>query len=168
VNAKGEYTACYATTDTPRFQSLAYTDYYHYDSKRIEGDDGTYIYALVSATRVGDTITCSYRVRVLLNNYFQYRYGHEANFLFGTNQKGQDILTRLASGARFSLILAIYAYTDANEVEFIQSQTTKCGSEKVTLGAQSLYTVTYASVKAGNSTLANLGEYIMPSQKPKV
>jgi oligopeptide transport system permease protein len=107
VNAKGEYKACYATTDTPRFQSLAYTDYYEYDSLRVDGDDGTYIYALVSATRVGDKITCSYRVRVLLNNYFQYRYGHEASFLFGTNQKGQDILTRLASGARFSLILAI-------------------------------------------------------------
>ena len=64
-----------------------------------------------------------------------------------------------------SLILAIYAYTDANDVEFIQSGTTKCGSAKVTIGAQSLYTVTYASVKAGNSTLANLGEYVMPSQK---
>ena len=115
VNAKGEYTACYATEDTPRFQSLAYTDYYHYDSLRIDGDpaknnpdaENGYIYALVSATRVGDKVNCSYRVRVLLNNYFQYRYGHEASFLFGTNQKGQDILTRLASGARFSLVLAI-------------------------------------------------------------
>lgn len=111
----GEYVSCYATEDTPRFQSLAYLDYYHYDSLRVDSDpakdnpnaENGYIYALVSATRIGDKITCSYRVRVLLNSYFHYRYGHEANFLFGTNQKGQDILTRLAVGARFSLILAI-------------------------------------------------------------
>jgi hypothetical protein len=64
-----------------------------------------------------------------------------------------------------SLILAIYAYTDANDVEFIQSQTTECASKRVTLGETSLYTVTLASVKAGNSTLANLGEYIMPSER---
>jgi oligopeptide transport system permease protein len=82
-------------------------EYYKYDSLRVEGDDGTYIYALVSGTRFGEEISCSYRVRVLLDNYFTYRYGHEASFLFGTNQKGQDILTRLAAGARFSLILAI-------------------------------------------------------------
>jgi hypothetical protein len=67
-----------------------------------------------------------------------------------------------------SIILAIYAYTDDSDVEFIQSQTTECASKRVTLGETSLYTVTLASVKAGNSTLANLGEYIMPSQKPKV
>ena len=113
--SNGEYISCYATEDNSRFQSLAYVEYYEYDSLRIDGDpakdnpnaDNGYIYALVSATRVGDKITCSYRVRVLLNNYFQYRYGHEASFLFGTNQKGQDILTRLAAGAQFSLILAI-------------------------------------------------------------
>lgn len=104
----GEYTECYAKTTTSRFKSLLYTEeYYKYDSLRIEGDDGTYIYALVSGTRFGEEISCSYRVRVLLDNYFTYRYGHEASFLFGTNQKGQDILTRLAAGARFSLILAI-------------------------------------------------------------
>ena len=64
-----------------------------------------------------------------------------------------------------SLILAIYAYTDANDVEFIQSQTTKCASERVTLGETSLYTVTLASVKAGNSNLLGLGDYVMPSKR---
>ena len=109
----GDFTACYAMEDAERFQSLLYRDYYNYDSLRIEGDPALegepgYLYALVSGVRVDEnTVACSYKVRVLLNNYFQYRYGHEANFLFGTNQKGQDILTRLASGARFSLILAI-------------------------------------------------------------
>ena len=64
-----------------------------------------------------------------------------------------------------SLILAIYAYTDANDVEFIQSQTTECASKRVTLGETSLYTVTLASVKAGNSNLSDLGDYVMPSKR---
>lgn len=103
----GEYINCYARDEHIDFQTQAYTDYYEYNSTRVEGDDGHYIYALVSGTRVGEELLCSYKVRVLLDNYFTYRYGHEASFLFGTNQKGQDILTRLAAGARFSLILAI-------------------------------------------------------------
>ena len=64
-----------------------------------------------------------------------------------------------------SIILAIYAYTDDSDVEFIQSQTTECASERVTLGETSLYTVTLASVKAGNSNLSNLGDYTMPSKR---
>ena len=108
VNANGDFTACYAEKDNPRFSGLLYTsEYYNYDSLRIEGDNGDYLYALVSATRVNDKVVTSYKVRILLDNYFQYRYGHEASFFFGTNQKGQDILTRLAAGARFSLVLAI-------------------------------------------------------------
>ena len=104
----GNFTACYAEKDSPRFQGLLYSsEYYNYDSLRIDGDNGDYLYALVSATRVNDKVITSYKVRVLLDNYFQFRYGHEASFLFGTNQKGQDILTRLAAGARFSLVLAI-------------------------------------------------------------
>ena len=104
----GELNPCYALSTASRFSGLAYTQYYHYDSTRVEGDNGDYLYALVSATRIDEeTVICSYRVRVSLNTYFQYRYGHEPSFLFGTDAKGQDILTRLASGARFSLILAI-------------------------------------------------------------
>jgi hypothetical protein len=64
-----------------------------------------------------------------------------------------------------SIILAIYAYTDDSDVEFIQSQTTECASERVTLGETSLYTVTLASVKAGNSNLSDLGDYVMPSKR---
>lgn len=108
VNGKGEYTACYADKDDPRYSGLLYSSqYYNYDSLRIDGDDGSYLYAMVSSTTVGGEVITSYKVRVLLDTYFQYRYGHEASFLFGTNQKGQDVLTRLAAGARFSLILAI-------------------------------------------------------------
>ena len=45
--------------------------------------------------------------RICKYTYFQYRYGFEPSFVFGTNAKGQDIFTRLAAGARFSLIFAI-------------------------------------------------------------
>ena len=108
VNAAGEFTACYANKNSARYQGLLYSsEYYSYDSLRVDGDDGDYLYALVSATRVNGKVVTSYKVRVLLDNYFTYRYGHEASFFFGTNQKGQDILTRLAAGARFSLVLAI-------------------------------------------------------------
>lgn len=74
-----------------------------YDSLRVEGDDGSYKYAKVS----GDSSALSYKVRVMKNTYFQYRYGHEASFIFGTNAFGQDIFTRLGGAARFSFIFAI-------------------------------------------------------------
>lgn len=74
-----------------------------YDSIRVEGDDGTYRYALPAGT----TAVPSWKIRVSLYNYFQYRYGEEPCFLFGTNEKGQDIFTRLAHGAQFSFLLAI-------------------------------------------------------------
>ena len=108
VDSDGNFTNAYARSTAARFQGLAYLEHYNYDSLRIEGDDGTYLYALVSPLKVGeDQYVFSYKVRVYLTNYFQYRYGHEPSFLFGTNETGQDILTRLAAGARFSLVLAI-------------------------------------------------------------
>ena len=52
--------------------------------------------------------TCALPIfRVDSLSYFQYRYGHEPVFLFGTNAYGQDILTRMAEGARFSLLFAL-------------------------------------------------------------
>ena len=73
---------------------------------RIAGDDGTngengdswYVYAVKSQT--------GYRVRVLYKEYYRYKNGHYASFIFGTNQHGQDIFVSLASGARLSFILA--------------------------------------------------------------
>ena len=104
----GELIPSYADKNAKRFSGLLYTEqYYKYDSLRIEGDEGNYLYAQMSHVTVNGEIIPSYKVRVLLKNYFHYRYGHEASFLFGTNQNGQDILTRLAAGARFSLILAV-------------------------------------------------------------
>lgn len=106
VMNKGEYTDIYMRhTDASYKNDLKYTskEYYDYDSLRIPSDNGDLIYAEVATS--GGHIT--YTVRVFKLTYFEYRYGHEASFLFGTNEKGQDILTRLAAGARFSLVLAI-------------------------------------------------------------
>ena len=83
----------------------------NYNSLRIEGDPGIedpeasnrYRYANVSGT--SDNI--NYKVRVFKDAYFQYRYGHEASFFFGTTKFGQDILTRLANAGRFSLLFAV-------------------------------------------------------------
>ena len=74
-----------------------------YHSLRIAGDDGSYRYATVT----GSSSSMSFKVRVDSLTYFKYRYGHNPVFLFGTNAYGQDILTRMADGARFSLIFAL-------------------------------------------------------------
>ena len=56
---------------------------------------------------MGTSTSPAYNVRVFSYTYFQYRYGFEPSFLFGTNAYGQDILTRLANAARFSMVFAI-------------------------------------------------------------
>ncbi|MBO4667132.1 MAG: ABC transporter permease [Bacilli bacterium] len=53
---------------------------------------------------VGDI---GYVCRVSKYFYFEYVYGFEPSFVFGTNAYGQDIFYRLAQGARFSFVLAI-------------------------------------------------------------
>jgi oligopeptide transport system permease protein len=48
-----------------------------------------------------------YQVRIYYYNWFTYKNGQEPAFLFGTDALGHDILSRLASGARFSLLLSM-------------------------------------------------------------
>lgn len=48
-----------------------------------------------------------YQVRVYYYDWFTYLNGKEPCFLFGTDNLGHDILARLASGARFSLLLSV-------------------------------------------------------------
>ena len=82
-----------------------------YNSLRVAGDPGIedpeaagrYRYATIT----GDSSAVSYKCRIFKYGYFQYRYGFEPAFAFGTNALGQDILTRLAAGARFSLLFAL-------------------------------------------------------------
>lgn len=64
-----------------------------------------------------------------------------------------------------SLVIALYAYDDPQNVQFIQSSTTKCADKNVTLGDTTLYTVTLASVKNANSVPTKLDAYIFPTNK---
>ncbi len=70
-----------------------------YNSLRIEGDDGSYIY---SGTKSG-AVQC----RVSYYNYYQYLNGFEPTYIFGTTSMGQDLFSAIGIGARFSLIFAI-------------------------------------------------------------
>lgn len=45
--------------------------------------------------------------RILYSSWYEYKNGHEASFLFGADNAGYDIWTRLAHGARLSLFLSI-------------------------------------------------------------
>lgn len=69
------------------------------------------------------------------------------------------------SAANLSLVISLYAYTDADDVEFIQSEDTKCASAKVTKDDATLYTVTYKSVSEAFSDVSNLGEYVVPPKE---
>ena len=83
----------------------------NYASLRVEGDPGIenpeasnrYRYATIT----GDSTSVSYKCRIFLYGYFQYRYGFEPSFLLGTTGMGQDMLTRLAAAAQFSLVFAV-------------------------------------------------------------
>ena len=101
LDRDGNFTNIYKTNGTDG----------EYNSLRVPGDPGIdnpeasnrYRYATIT----GDSSSVSYKCRIFKYTYFQYRYGFEPAFLFGTNALGQDILTRLAAGARFSLIFAV-------------------------------------------------------------
>lgn len=47
-----------------------------------------------------------YQIRVCYYDYYVYYYGFEPCFVFGADGFGQDILVRLANGARLSFLLA--------------------------------------------------------------
>ncbi len=70
-----------------------------YHSLRVEGDDGSYIYSIRKAGSV--------QARICYYNYYIYLNGFEPTYLFGTNEKGQDLFCGIGMGARFSLIFAV-------------------------------------------------------------
>lgn len=70
-----------------------------YNSIRIEGDDGSYIYSI----RKSGAVQC----RINYYNYYIYTVGHAPMFIFGTNTLGQDLFCAIGVGARFSFVFAI-------------------------------------------------------------
>lgn len=82
----------------------------NYDSLRLANDpynSGDTEHAWSYAKRTGTDGSYNYVVRLCTYNYFVYNYGFEPSFVFGTDSNGYDIFSRLASGARFSFLLAI-------------------------------------------------------------
>ena len=105
ANRKGVATLDDEGNFQPIYKTTTPTDTI-YHSLRIAADNDPE--RPLAYARVGGTSSApSYVVRVCKYTYFQYRYGFEPAFVFGTNAKGQDIFTRLAAGARFSFLLAI-------------------------------------------------------------
>ncbi len=71
-----------------------------YDSLRIEGDDGSYIYSVAKSGAV--------QCRVAYYNFYRWlNDGIEPTYIFGTTAMGQDLFSAIGIGARFSLIFAI-------------------------------------------------------------
>lgn len=50
-----------------------------------------------------------YQIRTLYSNWYYYKNGKEACFLFGADEYGYDICVRMASGARLSLTVSVAA-----------------------------------------------------------
>ena len=70
-----------------------------YNSIRIEGDEGDYIYSFAVSGAV--------KVRLCYYNYYIYLNDMEPTYLFGTTNFGQDLFSAIGVGARFSLIFAV-------------------------------------------------------------
>lgn len=66
---------------------------------KVDSETGEYAYW---ETKMGGD---QYKVRVLYYEYFNYANGFYPEFIFGTDGFGQDVLVRLAFGARLSLML---------------------------------------------------------------
>ena len=70
-----------------------------YNSLRIAGDDGSYIYSIAKS----GAVNC----RVSYYDYYTYVNGFEPTYVFGTTSMGQDLFSAIGIGARFSLIFAV-------------------------------------------------------------
>lgn len=73
--------------------------YAPYDSLRVAGDDGTFVYGRANQS--------GYATRLCYFEYYRYLHGRTPAYAFGTNTYGQDIFCALGKGAGFSLLLAV-------------------------------------------------------------
>ncbi len=71
-----------------------------YDSLRVEGDPGDYVYCIEKSGSV--------QCRIEYYNYYQYiNDGLKPTYFFGTDEYGRDLFCAIGMGARFSLIFAV-------------------------------------------------------------
>ncbi len=83
----------------PAYSSERASEGAPYDSIRIKGDKGDYIYSI----KKGGAVEC----RVCYYNYYIYKNGFEPSYLLGTNSLGQDLFCAIGVGARFSILFAL-------------------------------------------------------------
>ena len=99
LDADGNFIPAYCTDKT--LEGIS-----GYNSTRIEGDDGSYIYSFAKSGSV--------QIRVDYYTFVQYEQWKENGeysapmYIFGTNEMGQDLFTAIAVGARFSLVFALF------------------------------------------------------------
>ena len=67
--------------------------------------DGNPVY--YEYTSGGTIDTAQFKIRVLYYNYYNYLYGSEPYYFFGTDSQGYDMALRLAGGIRLSLLIAV-------------------------------------------------------------
>lgn len=87
----------------PAYSSNSAIEGAPYNSQRIEGDPGTWIYSVRKSGAVS--------ARFCYYNYYIYKNGHVPRYLFGTNVMGQDLFMAIGVGARFSLLFALVVST---------------------------------------------------------
>ena len=92
LDANGNRIPAY-TTGTKAMGDLTY------DSLRIDGDDGSYVYGIKKSGSV--------EIRVFYYTYYQYKFDTVPNYIFGTDEMGRDLFCAIGMGARFSLIFAV-------------------------------------------------------------
>ena len=104
-DANGKITPAYWTyTEAEKEYYTDYTSKMHIEG---DGENGVY-YCYARPTSSGVECRVNYYEYYIYQHKMVYQDGiNEPYFLFGTTGSGQDILTCLASGARFSFIFAI-------------------------------------------------------------
>ena len=94
LDANGNYIPAYTTNAAIAGSTQPY------NSLRVEGDNGSYVYC--------EEKSGSVQCRIEYYNYYQYKNdGLKPTFLFGTDTYGRDLFCAIGMGARFSLIFAI-------------------------------------------------------------
>jgi len=99
VDSKGAAILDENNNFTPVYSTRKEIEGAPYNSLRIAGDDGSYIYSIAKS----GAVNC----RVSYYDYYQYVNGTEPTYIFGTTAMGQDLFCGIGIGARFSLIFAI-------------------------------------------------------------
>ena len=95
ILVNGKYSPLYLSVESGSAQAAQYAPY---NSKRIEMDDGSFVYGRANQS--------GYSTRICYYEYYCYLHGRYPAYTFGTNAFGQDLFCALAKGGAFSLGLA--------------------------------------------------------------